>query len=199
MTGVVIAVIVVLVLLVVAAGAWFYGRQRRRGELQATFGQEYPRAVDQAGSRREAEKELLDRKERHARLDIRPLDRERREQYAAEWTAVQAKFVDAPERAVNEADTLVERVMDERGYPIGDFERRTADLSVEHADVLDHYRAAHDIRRRSGENAATTEQLREAMVHYRLLFESLLATEREATERETSDRDPAERQPYESR
>lgn len=179
MSGVVITVIVLIVVLALVVGGWAVMRQRRRRALQSTFGNEYPRAVEESGNRRTAEKELLDRKQRHDQLDIRPLSPERREQYTAQWAEVQVRFVDAPTRAVRDADELVERVIEERGYPVGDFDRRTADLSVEHADVLDHYRAGHEIGQLSANNAATTEQLREAMVHYRRLFESLLSGARE--------------------
>lgn len=175
-------IVIVVVIVLVAAAVWVYQQRRRRAELHETFGSEYPRAVEEAGSRRDAERELLGRKQRHEQLDIQPLQPERRERYSTEWIGVQARFVDEPSAALADANTLVDRVMAERGYPVGDFERRTEDLSVEHAAVLDHYRAAHVISGLSRTNQATTEQMREAMVHYRALFESLLSADREPHE-----------------
>jgi hypothetical protein len=174
------AVIVLAVLLVLAIAVLLIMGARERSarrseELHERFGPEYDRTLNQTGSRRDAERELADRTERYEKLQIRPLDAMQREAYAASWRNVQARFVDAPREAVADADALVRDVMTERGYPMGDFERQSADLSVEHADVVGHYRAAHDIRTRDADREVTTEELREAMVHYRALFDSLLA------------------------
>jgi len=178
------AVIVLAVLLAVAlvALAYFIMEQRRRAHLQDRFGPEYDRTLDETGSRRHAERELAGREHRREKLNITPLDAMQREAFAASWRKTQERFVDAPREAVAEADALVRDVMTERGYPMGDFERQSADLSVDHADVIGHYRAAHEIRTiDSEERGATTEQLRSAMVHYRALFESLLAPEQATT------------------
>jgi hypothetical protein len=167
---------IVIALLVIAAGAAVVGmtQQRRQARLRDTFGPEYQRTVEARGSRREAERELSGRFERRQKLDIRPLDEEQRERYAAEWRNVQARFVDVPNDAVGEADTLVSAVMRERGYPIADFDQRASDLSVDHGGVIENYRRAHDISRRSSLGQASTEDLRQAMVCYRSLFDELL-------------------------
>ncbi|WP_249345371.1 hypothetical protein [Microbispora sp. H11081] len=168
-----VAVVIVAVLVILAVGYLVSAGNRRR-HLRDRFGPEYERAVRESDSRRDAEQELRAREERHAKLDIRPLDPRTREQYARKWTEVQERFVDAPGFAVTEADALVTAVMAERGYPTDDFEQRLSDLSVAHAATLDHYRNAHDISSRAARQEATTEELRQAMVHYRALFQELL-------------------------
>jgi hypothetical protein len=168
-----VAVVIVAVLVILAVGYLVSARNRRR-HLQDRFGPEYERAVRESDSRKEAEQELLAREERHAKLDIRPLDPQTRERYARKWAEVQERFVDAPGFAVTEADALVTAVMAERGYPTDEFEQRLSDLSVAHAATLDHYRNAHDISSRAARQEATTEELRQAMVHYRALFQELL-------------------------
>jgi hypothetical protein len=171
-----IALIVILILLVVAVAVVGYllESRRRQRQLQERFGSEYDRAVGEAGDRRSAERELTSRQKRHEQLDIRPLDPDRARDYRQEWEAAQSRFVDDPAGAIADADTLIEALMGERGYPVGDFDTKLADLSVEHADVLQHYRAAHEIAQASGRDDADTEALRRAMVHYRVLFGSLL-------------------------
>jgi hypothetical protein len=173
-TAVVVIVLVVIVVLV-ALALLLRARARRREHLQGTFGSEYDRAVEDSGSRRRAETELAERERRHAELQITPLSPARRERFRAEWAGTQTSFVDRPTRAVGDADRLVTELMGERGYPTGDFDAQVADLSVEHHDVLDHYREAHRIGVRSDD--ATTEELRQAMVHYRALFDRLLDAE----------------------
>ena len=169
-TGAIVAIIVVVI--VVAAIVVVMAALNRRHRLQQKFGPEYDRAVSEHGSRREAEAELAGR-ERHVReLDIRPLSPSARSQYMSEWTAVQEQFVDAPQTAVTGAQTLVSAVMKDRGYPTEPYDQTVADLSVEHASTLDHFRAAHDISRNAA--TASTEDLRQAMVHYRALFAGLL-------------------------
>ena len=182
--------IVVLVALVVVGGvAWYFVSQRRRTEaLQSRYGPEYSRTIRETGDARKAEEELLKRKERVDHLEIRPLLAEQREQFLTRWRSVQAMFVDDPDGAVARANDLVEEVMKTRGYPIADFEQRAADISVHHAVVVDNYRAACEIASRQRQNAATTEDLRNAMVHYRALFEDLLEDREHATDR------PVERQ-----
>jgi len=163
-----------VVVAVVALG-YFVATQQRRHRLKERFGPEYERTVRERDSRKDAEQELLAREERHSRLDIRPLDPETRRDYAGKWVAVQERFVDSPDYAVTEADHLVTAVMTERGYPTDDApERLMADLSVEHGRTLDHYRQAHEISGRAVREEATTEELRQAMVHYRALFDELL-------------------------
>ena len=169
----------VAVVLVVAL-AWGATTLRRRHELQDRFGDEYEVVIEEHGTKREAERELTARQERHEQLDIRPLDPQRRRYYAEQWRATQARFVDEPDAAFEEADRLVADVMVERGYPVGDVDRQMADLSVEHSDVLTHYREAHDIAEAAADGRTTTEDLRRGMVHYRALFSALLEDHAEA-------------------
>lgn len=173
-TGLLITLVVVL-LVVVLLVALLSGRRRRSTKLQEQFGDEYDRTVDQRGDRREAEAELADRAKRRSQLDIRPLDADARERYALAWRRTQANFVDEPVEAVHEADGLVTEVMRERGYPMDDFEQRSADISVDHPDVVEDYRHAHRVAMSNADGGrATTEELREAMIRYRALFDRLL-------------------------
>ena len=168
----VILLLVLLALVAVALFVWQRNRSRARQHLQERFGPEYDRTVEEAGSRRRAEQELAERERRHAELQIRPLSTDRRAHFGTEWTAAQARFVDDPVTAVGDADRLVTELMRERGYPTEHYEEQAAVLSVEHADVIGHYREAHEIGSRADQ--ATTEELRRSMVHYRELFEALL-------------------------
>ena len=167
---VLIAVVVVIVF-VAAWGAW---RRRRTAGLKTQFGSEYDRTVTEAGGRRAAESELDARRKRRAALDIRALDPAAREGYTVRWQQVQGRFVDGPAGAVTEADELVQEVMRARGYPVEDFAQREADISVDHPQVVENYRAAHAISLANAHDQAGTEDLRQAMVHYRALFQELL-------------------------
>jgi len=171
-------VIVLLIALVAAIGAavWLYMRNRRTEQLHSRFGPEYERTLAARRDQREAERELEHRAERVEHLNIRPLTTAERDRYAGLWQSVQARFVDDPTGATDEADQLVGEVMATRGYPVGDFEQRAADVSVQHPHVVEHYRAAHQIALRNGRGDADTEQLRQALVHYRELFADLLET-----------------------
>lgn len=152
-------------------------RQRTSTHLAQRFGPEYERTVGNADSKRQAEAELTRRTQRVEALQLRPLARPEQTRFATDWRTVQAQFVDDPAGAVGQADRLVGQVMQARGYPMGDFEQRVADISVDHAAVVEHYRAAHGIAlRTTGAGTASTEELRQAMVHYRALFEDLLET-----------------------
>jgi len=170
-TQVVVLVIVVLVLAAVAAVAVVASRRRA---LRQRFGPEYDRAVAEQDSRSAAERELRERERRHAELELNPLSPESRAKYAAAWEELQVRFVDSPTETVGEADELVSRLIAERGYPTGDFSEQAAHLSVEHARTLGHYRDAHEIRLRNERGEASTEDLRQALVHYRALFADLL-------------------------
>lgn len=167
-----------VILVVGGALAWFFARRRRSQQLSEHFGPEYHRAVEQRGDQGAAEEELATRQKRVAEMEIRPLGAEQQERYARDWRAVQASFVDDPTGAIAEADRLVTEVMGERGYPMADFEQRAADVSVNHPTVVADYRAAHAIagRQASGDEVST-EELRQAMVHYRSLFNDLLETQ----------------------
>ncbi|MFC9588782.1 hypothetical protein ACFTUC_03060 [Streptomyces sp. NPDC056944] len=169
--AIVIPVAVVLAVIVLAIAL----DRRRRNRLRERFGTEYDRTVDDAGSKRAAEYDLGTREKRHEALDIKPLPSGARERYADRWRGVQSQFVDRPEGAVHDADSLVTSLMRERGYPTEGFEQQSRDLSVEHGQTLEHYRAAHEINTLSSSRQATTEQLRGAMVHYRALFDELLS------------------------
>ena len=171
-TGLLVAILVVIVLL--ALLAFFAGRQRRSRRLQDKFGPEYDRTVDQAGDRRTAEADLQDRAEHRQQFDVVPLDPEARTRYLEAWRSTQAQFVDDPVEATREADRLITSVMRDRGYPVDDFEQRAADISVDHPQVVDDYRAAHAIAAANDRSEASTEDLRQALVHYRSLFEELL-------------------------
>lgn len=171
-TGAIVAIVIVVI--VVAAVLFMLTMANRRRRLRERFGPEYDRAVTERGSRREAEAELAEREKHVRELDIRPLSPTARNQYQSEWTAVQEQFVDAPQAAVTGAQTLVSAVMNDRGYPTQPYDQTLADLSVEHASTLDHFRAAHDISQNAAAGTATTEDLRQAMIHYRALFAELL-------------------------
>jgi len=173
-TGTVIIIVIVVVVVLAAIAGILYDTRRRR--LQQRFGPEYDRMVEEKGSRTKAEAELAGRERRVAGLDIRPLDPAAQARYAQDWTAVQEQFVDAPQDAVSSAQRLVRTVMNERGYPTEGDDQMLADLSVEHATVLDNYRAAYLISQRAADGLASTEDLRQAMIHYRILFQELLGT-----------------------
>jgi hypothetical protein len=174
---VVIAIVIVVVL--VAAGHLARTRSRT-ARLRRRFGPEYDRAVEREGGRAAAERELRSREQRHEELELHDLDQRRREQYREQWVRVQERFVDTPEAAVEQADGLVTVVMGERGYPTHGFEEKVAHLSVEHGRTMDHYRHAHTISAKAASRQASTEDLRQAMVHYRALFEELLTLPEDA-------------------
>jgi hypothetical protein len=169
-------VLAAVAILLIAVLAWLYVRRRRSttANLQKKFGPEYDRAVLAHGAGRKAESKLEDREKRVEKLNIRNLDPLEHERFSKRWEAVQSRFVDSPKGAVTEADDLVSSVMKARGYPVSDFEQRAADISVDHPRVVENYRSAHEIALRVGKDAATTEDLRTAMIHYRSLFEELV-------------------------
>ena len=170
---------------VALAVIWFVTRQARTRALQRDFGPEYDRTMARAGDRGAAESDLRERRERVSALDVRPLSRSDHDRFATEWTKVQAAFVDAPAEAVTDADQLIQQVMTTRGYPVQDFDRRAADVSVEHPDVVENYRSAHSIALKEAreDTDANTEALRKAMVYYRSLFEELLVVDDGAARR----------------
>jgi hypothetical protein len=171
-SGTIVIIVIAIIVVIAAIAGVAYTTRRRR--LQQRFGPEYDRMVEEKGSRTKAEAELANRQRRVADLDIRPLDPAARAQYSQDWAAVQERFVDTPQDAVMAAQRLVMTVMKDRGYPTEGDDQVLADLSVDHANVLDHYRAAYDISQRAADNAASTEDLRQAMIHYRALFQDLL-------------------------
>ncbi|HEY3577289.1 MAG TPA: hypothetical protein VGK68_04735 [Gaiellaceae bacterium] len=173
---------------VLVALAWFAMDRRRSRHLQEKFGPEYGRTVSERGDRRAAESELREREEVRDRLEITPLSERQRERYAGEWQQVQSDFVDNPSAAVAEADRLVAEVMRERGYPVDDFEQQAAVVSVDHPEVVANYRQGHAIYESFDRGDASTEDLRQAMQHYRALFDDLL----ESPAEEPLSRAPAE-------
>ena len=188
MTTTLVVIIVVVLAVVAAVAAWYVFRRRA---LRERFGPEYDRVVSEQDSVRAAERELRERKRRHAELELRELSPEAREEYAAAWQTIQAQFVDEPNAAVGAADELVTRLIAERGYPTEEYDDQIAHLSVDHARTLGNYRDAHEIYLRHERGEATTEQLRQAVVHYRALFADLLGEDPVArastTETDTTD------------
>ena len=174
-TAWIIVAIVVVAILIIAASLW--SRRRRSDHLKDRFGPEYDRAVEEKGGRSKAEADLAEREKRVEKLHIRPLDAAERREFSKRWTDVQARFVDDPARAVAFADALLGEVMKARGYPVSDFEQRAGDISVDHPKVVEHYRTAHDIALRHGRGQASTEDLRQAMIHYRALFDDLVGVQ----------------------
>src|SRR5580700_4362759 len=165
------------VIVIIALIAFMIVRKKRKSataDLRQKFGPEYDRAVLTHGSERKAEATLEGRKERVEKLNVRDLDRAESDKFSRDWQAVQSRFVDSPKGAVAEADDLVSSVMKVRGYPVSDFDQRSADISVDHPRVVENYRAAHAIALRVGKDQASTEDLRTAMIHYRSLFEELV-------------------------
>jgi hypothetical protein len=169
--GIVIVAVVIIAVVVIAVMA-----TARRRRLQRRFGPEYDRVVGEQQSQLKAEAELAGRERRVQGLDIRPLSSAARASYAVRWQGIQEQFVDLPEDAVAQAQLLVTAVMNERGYPTEGHDQVVADLSVEHAGTLEHYRTAYRISQNAGEGNASTEELRQAMIHYRALFNDLLGS-----------------------
>ena len=173
----------VIVALAIGAFAWMYAQRQRRERLRTHFGPEYDRTVREVGSAAKAEAVLADRAQRVKEMKIHPLSHEQAEAFDREWRRVQALFVDDPNGAVAAADRLVTEVMTARGYPIEDFDTRAADLSVQHPRVVDNYRIARGLATRRARGEAGTEELRQAVVNYRALFDDLLATDKGAFRR----------------
>jgi hypothetical protein len=162
------------VVIVVALAAWFIYRNRRTAALRDAFGDEYDRTLDTTGGRARAEAALEDRQARVAKLDVRPLDERQRVEFSREWRNVKAVFVDSPVEAVHHADRLLSTIMTARGYPMADFDRRYEDLTVDHGEVARHYRDGHEIVLKHGRGQASTEDLRQAMIHFEALFDDLV-------------------------
>ena len=171
------------VIVALGAVAWIYAQRQRRERLRTHFGPEYDRAVREEGSPAKAEALLADRARRVKELNIRPLSEPQAEAFGREWRRVQGLFVDDPNGAVTAADRLVSEVMTARGYPLEDFDTRAADLSVQHPRVIENYRTARALATRRARGEAATEELRQAVVNYRALFDDLLATEKGAHRR----------------
>ncbi|HEY5289469.1 MAG TPA: hypothetical protein VIJ59_05505 [Caulobacteraceae bacterium] len=174
MSNTALVVIIVVAVIIVAAIIWFAARRRTSTQLKTKFGTEYSRLVEETGSQHKAETELHDREQRVKRLTVRPLSVADRTRFVDSWKAVQSRFVDDPGGAVGDADTLIVDVMTARGYPMAEFEQRSADISVDHPEVVQNYRTAHDIAVRHGQGGVDTEELRKSMIAYRALFDDLV-------------------------
>jgi FtsZ-interacting cell division protein ZipA len=171
---VILVAVIIIALIVIAAIAYSTSRRRRSVKLKERFGPEYDRVLKQEGDPRKAEGVLEFRQKRREKFKVRPLTATDKASFDIRWREVQARFVDDPRGAVTVADSLVTDVMQARGYPIGEFDQRAADLSVDYPVIVDNYRAAHGIALRHSAGQASTEDLRQAMVHYRTLFQELL-------------------------
>jgi hypothetical protein len=168
---------VLLIALILAALAWLIVQRKRSQRLKRRFGPEYDLAVSEFRSQSKAEAELIARENRVARLKIVPLAPADASRFSQAWNSLQGRFIDSPKGVVTEADHLVQELMTKRGYPMGDFERMAADISVDHPTVVAAYRAARSIAARDVRGEADTEELRKAVIHYRTLFDELLGGE----------------------
>ncbi|HEX6930525.1 MAG TPA: hypothetical protein VF162_00165 [Streptosporangiaceae bacterium] len=178
-TGATVAIIVVIVIILIVAAVSATAARRRR--LRERFGPEYDRLVAGQQSQRKAEAELASRERRVRSLDIHPLTAAAQTEYTAQWASIQERFVDHPASAVSQAQQLVTAVLQDRGYPTEGYEQMLADLSVEHARTLEHYRAAHAISESTAGGSASTEDMRQAMIHYREMLGDLLNDSADAT------------------
>lgn len=181
MTAIVIAAIVIAALIVFGIIVWQVRAHQRSQELRDQFGPEYDRAVDRYGDQGKAEAELAERRDQVERVTIQPLSADDREKYAADWQSIQAQFVDDPGAAVSRADVLITSVMDRLGYQASAVEGREAVASVQYPDAAENYRQAHAIAQKQENGDATTEDLREAMIQYRSLFDKLVGTPSEVS------------------
>ncbi len=172
-------IVAVVVLVAVIALAWTAMAKKRSDELQTRFGSEYEHLTHVTG-KSEAEKALREREKRVSQFEIRELSNDQLQSFGRDWRNIQNHFVDAPEKTVAEADSLVQRVMAARGYPLDGFAQQAEDISVDHPEVVSNYRSAHEIAEASSRDEATTEDLRQAMIHYRDLFSDLLGSGRSA-------------------
>jgi hypothetical protein len=169
-------VLVIVLLVIIGVVAWIVMQRKQSEDLRERFGPEYQRTVDELGDPRRAEAELAAREKRVGKFDIRPLTPREHERFTQAWRDTQSYFVDEPTAAIKQAERLVTDLMRTRGYPMSDFDQRAADISVDHPDVVENYRAARAIAIANERESASTEQLRQALVHYRALFEDLLET-----------------------
>jgi hypothetical protein len=186
---------IILVVAAVVIGAVIVvlisGRRRSSKKLHEKYGSEYDLTMEKSGNRKAGEKALQGREDRVSKLDIHDLDAKERNRYQAEWIEIQANFVNDPPKAVEDGDKLISKVMMARGFPVNNFEQRAADVSVLYPDFVTNYRSAEAIALKNRSNGASTEELRQAMVYYRNLFNELLGTI-EGTEAVTKDTEPAE-------
>lgn len=184
--------IILAAVIVVLALIWFFLRQRKTSKLRGRYGEEYDRTVERVGGRDKAQRNFEEREKRVSDLHIRPLTTEERDDFAIEWHETKTLFVDSPQEAVLRGDRLLATMMVKRGYPMEDFDRRYEDLTVDHAEVANHYREGHEIADKAGN--ATTEEMRRALNHYEKLFEDMIRDAGDAEPaRETAHDDERER------
>jgi len=176
-TTTLIVVVVVLLLIVGGIASMVMSRRQRTKRLEERFGPEYDRAITEIGDQSQAEKELEERIAHVKALNIRPLSAEEVNSYALEWQATQREFVDEPLKALQKADRLIREVMKARGYPVEDFDQRVADISVNYPELVADYRGLHHIAIKDVKDKVSTEDMRQAMVHGRALFENLMRQE----------------------
>ena len=169
-----VAAVIIIALIFIAVAM---SRRNRSAGLQRRFGPEYERTVRERGNRTEAERELAQRESRVKKMHIEELPAGAKQRYVEEWRTVQSRFVDEPQTALAKADSLVTNVMRDRGYPMENFDQRVADLSPDHPDVVNNYRTAHEITARTERGQVSTEDLRQAMIHYRALFDDLVGSD----------------------
>ena len=173
-----IILIVVMVLAVgIVLGLVYSGRNKRSARLKDQFGPEFDHTVEAMGGKKKAQKELVERQKHVKALDIHPLSASERARYLTDWAVVQSKFVDEPGQAIGNADRLINEVMQSRAYPVADFEQRAADISVSYPNLVSNYRAARAIAIKNEQHKADTEELRQAMIYYRSLFDELVLSE----------------------
>jgi len=177
MTPVIIIIVAVIAASIIGYALYVANQKKHTGDLKGRFGPEYDHTIAASDGRKQAEQDLAARQKRVEKLDIRPLGETQRQDYIERWRVIQARFVDDPLASVRDADHLVGDTMTARGYPMATWDQRAADVSVDHPQVVENYRAGHEISQTMEAGQATTEQLRQAMVHYRTLFEDLLAPE----------------------
>jgi len=175
MTIAIIIIVAIIAAAIIGYVLYAANQKKRTGELKGRFGSEYDRTVAASGGRKQAEADLAARQKRVEKLNIKPLGETQRQDYVERWRIIQVRFVDDPTTSVRDADALVGNVMTARGYPMAAWDQRAADVSVDHPQVVANYRAARDTSKAMEAGKATTEQMRQAMVHYRTLFEDLLA------------------------
>lgn len=180
---VILAAVVVIVLIAIAVAVAVHEHKKRTARLRSRFGPEYDLAVGNGKNTRVAEDKLVARVKRVRNLRILEISAAERNRFLASWETIQSRFVDHPRSAVAEADQLINSLLQARGFPAADFEQRAADISVDHANLVAPYRSAHEITARADNNNATTEELRNAMLHYRALFDELLQNKKPADTR----------------
>ncbi|WP_216635568.1 hypothetical protein [Croceicoccus bisphenolivorans] len=191
--------VLVAVFAIAALLVWYLAARRRTANLRNKFGDEYDRTVDHVGNTGKAEAALEERQRRVNALEIRPLTSREHDEYAREWHDVKAVFVESPAEAVLHADRLLAKIMKTKGFPMADFSRRYEDLTVDHGDVARHYMAGHDIADRQNRGEVSTEDLRQAMIHYEALFDELVADVAHPDAAPVSTRQPVSTRPAVSR